>query len=161
MAAEDQIGLIGFDRQIIGIQNVTVSERERLSTIVAAISLRRPVEAPRRILAGLRRRAREIEIAIGRDRRIVHPPRDVDGIRQALRTGPAPSCAHDTQETTRVLARFAGADGKLLQDLERFRASRPRYRRLGVPYHRGYMLYGPPGTGKTSLVSALAANSVC
>ena len=39
----------------------------------------------------------------------------------------------------------------------RFRASRQRYRRLGVPYHRGYLLYGPPGTGKTSLVSALAA----
>src|ERR1700682_5550406 len=44
-----------------------------------------------------------------------------------------------------------------MQDLERFRASRARYRRLGVPYHRGYLLYGPPGTGKTSLVSALAA----
>jgi SpoVK/Ycf46/Vps4 family AAA+-type ATPase len=45
----------------------------------------------------------------------------------------------------------------VLQDLEKFRASRPRYRRLGVPYHRGYLLYGPPGTGKTSLVSGLAA----
>jgi chaperone BCS1 len=43
------------------------------------------------------------------------------------------------------------------QDLERFRASRERYRRLGVPHHRGYLLYGPPGTGKTSLVSALGA----
>jgi chaperone BCS1 len=45
----------------------------------------------------------------------------------------------------------------LVQDLERFRTSRARYRRLGVPYHRGYLLYGPPGTGKTSLVSALGA----
>jgi chaperone BCS1 len=45
----------------------------------------------------------------------------------------------------------------LVQDLERFRASRPRYQRLGVPYHRGYLLYGPPGTGKTSLVSAIGA----
>ena len=43
------------------------------------------------------------------------------------------------------------------QDLEKFRSSRERYRRLGVPYHRGYLLYGPPGTGKTSLVSALGA----
>jgi len=42
-------------------------------------------------------------------------------------------------------------------DLQKFRESRERYRRLGVPYHRGYLLYGPPGTGKTSLVSALAA----
>jgi len=38
-----------------------------------------------------------------------------------------------------------------------FRAARERYRTLGVPYHRGYLLYGPPGTGKTSLVSGLAA----
>lgn len=45
----------------------------------------------------------------------------------------------------------------LLRDLERFRAARSRYQRLGVPYHRGYLLYGPPGTGKTSLVSAIAA----
>lgn len=45
----------------------------------------------------------------------------------------------------------------LVADLEKFRAARQRYRRLGVPYHRGYLLYGPPGTGKTSLVSGLAA----
>jgi chaperone BCS1 len=50
-----------------------------------------------------------------------------------------------------------GEKEHLVQDLERFRASRPRYRRLGVPYHRGYLLYGPPGTGKTSLVSAIGA----
>jgi chaperone BCS1 len=49
-----------------------------------------------------------------------------------------------------------GEKEHLLQDLERFRASRERYRRLGVPYHRGYLLYGPPGTGKTSLVSGIA-----
>lgn len=50
-----------------------------------------------------------------------------------------------------------GEKEHLLQDLERFRASASRYRRLGVPYHRGYLLYGPPGTGKTSLVSGLSA----
>jgi chaperone BCS1 len=50
-----------------------------------------------------------------------------------------------------------GEKEHMIQDLERFHASRARYRRLGVPYHRGYLLYGPPGTGKTSLVSALAA----
>jgi chaperone BCS1 len=50
-----------------------------------------------------------------------------------------------------------GEKEHLLRDLERFRGSHARYRRLGVPYHRGYLLYGPPGTGKTSLVSALAA----
>jgi len=48
-------------------------------------------------------------------------------------------------------------NARLLQDVRKFRASRERYRRLGVPYHRGYLLYGPPGTGKTSLVSALAS----
>jgi mitochondrial chaperone BCS1 len=50
-----------------------------------------------------------------------------------------------------------GEKEHMQQDLEKFRASRDRYRRLGVPYHRGYLLYGPPGTGKTSLVSALGA----
>ena len=46
----------------------------------------------------------------------------------------------------------------VVEDLTRFRAARDRYRRLGVPYHRGYLFYGPPGTGKTSFVSALAGS---
>jgi len=49
-----------------------------------------------------------------------------------------------------------GEKEHLLRDVEMFRSSRKRYKQLGVPYHRGYLLYGPPGTGKTSLVSALA-----
>src|SRR5215471_19183745 len=52
----------------------------------------------------------------------------------------------------------------LIQDVEQFRKSKQRYRRLGIPYHRGYLLYGPPGTGKTSLVSALGGHfgvSIC
>jgi chaperone BCS1 len=48
-----------------------------------------------------------------------------------------------------------GEKESLLEDVKRFRSSRERYRKLGVPYHRGYLFYGPPGTGKTSLVSAL------
>jgi chaperone BCS1 len=51
----------------------------------------------------------------------------------------------------------AGEKDQLIRDIEKFRRSRERYRLLGVPYHRGYLLYGPPGTGKTSLVSAMAA----
>ncbi len=51
-----------------------------------------------------------------------------------------------------------GEKEHLIQDLARFKSSRARYRQLGVPYHRGYLLYGPPGTGKTSLVSALAGH---
>jgi chaperone BCS1 len=50
-----------------------------------------------------------------------------------------------------------GARACLLRDVKRFKESRDRYRKLGIPYHRGYLFYGPPGTGKTSLVSALAA----
>ena len=50
-----------------------------------------------------------------------------------------------------------GEKERLIRDVQKFRASRQRYRQLGVPYHRGYLLYGPPGTGKTSLVSAVAA----
>jgi chaperone BCS1 len=48
-----------------------------------------------------------------------------------------------------------GEKERLLEDIAKFRKSRQRYRNLGVPYHRGYLLYGPPGTGKTSLVSAI------
>lgn len=51
-----------------------------------------------------------------------------------------------------------GEKEHLLRDIAQFRGARQRYRRLGVPYHRGYLFYGPPGTGKTSLVSALAAH---
>jgi chaperone BCS1 len=50
-----------------------------------------------------------------------------------------------------------GEKDRLIRDIEKFRQSRQRYRQLGVPYHRGYLLYGPPGTGKTSLVSAMAS----
>jgi len=50
-----------------------------------------------------------------------------------------------------------GEKEHLVEDIQTFRSSQGRYRRLGVPYHRGYLLYGPPGTGKTSLESALGA----
>ena len=51
-----------------------------------------------------------------------------------------------------------GEKEHLVEDVRMFRAAKQRYARLGIPYHRGYLLYGPPGTGKTSLVSALAAH---
>jgi chaperone BCS1 len=51
-----------------------------------------------------------------------------------------------------------GEKEHLVEDVKNFRASKQRYARLGIPYHRGYLLYGPPGTGKTSLISALAAH---
>jgi len=50
-----------------------------------------------------------------------------------------------------------GEKERLLPDIGKFRTSRQRYRQLGLPNHRGYLLHGPPGAGKTSLVSAVAA----
>jgi chaperone BCS1 len=51
-----------------------------------------------------------------------------------------------------------GEKEHLIEDIAQFQNSKTRYRRLGIPYHRGYLFYGPPGTGKTSMVSALAAH---
>jgi mitochondrial chaperone BCS1 len=36
----------------------------------------------------------------------------------------------------------------LMQDIERFRRSKRRYERLGIPYHRGYLFYGASGDGQ-------------
>ena len=63
-------------------------------------------------------------------------------------------CAYTPRVLGSVILK-PGEKEDLVEDIRAFRASRERYRRLGVPYHRGYLLYGPPGTGKTSLVSAL------
>jgi chaperone BCS1 len=52
----------------------------------------------------------------------------------------------------------AGEKECLVQDIEKFKNAQERYRKLGVPYHRGYLFYGPPGSGKTSIVSALAGH---
>jgi chaperone BCS1 len=54
-----------------------------------------------------------------------------------------------------------GEKEHLVQDIARFRDAKQSYARLGVPYHRGYLLYGPPGTGKTSLVSLWRRISAC
>ncbi|EPY38187.1 mitochondrial chaperone BCS1 [Angomonas deanei] len=45
---------------------------------------------------------------------------------------------------------------ELRADARRFLDSGDYYRKLGVPYRRGYLLHGPPGCGKTSYVMALA-----
>ncbi|KAJ9175632.1 hypothetical protein P3X46_014170 [Hevea brasiliensis] len=44
----------------------------------------------------------------------------------------------------------------IVDDLDRFLASKEFYRRVGKAWKRGYLLYGPPGTGKSSLIAAMA-----
>ena len=53
-----------------------------------------------------------------------------------------------------ILAKDVRED--LLSDMQLFLGQEEAYRRLGVPWHRGYLLYGPPGTGKSSVFHALA-----
>lgn len=51
-----------------------------------------------------------------------------------------------------------GISEQIVDDLGRFLEHRERYVRLGIPYHRGYLLYGPPGTGKSSMALALSSH---
>lgn len=47
---------------------------------------------------------------------------------------------------------------RLVADLGLFLEAEEMYDKLGIPWHRGYLLYGPPGTGKTSIGRALASH---
>lgn len=44
--------------------------------------------------------------------------------------------------------------GSLLAEIDAFLDARERYRAIGAPYKRGFLLHGPPGCGKTSLARA-------
>lgn len=50
-----------------------------------------------------------------------------------------------------------GVVDDMIADLTRFFSQEADYNRLGLPWHRGYILQGPPGTGKTTIAKALAA----
>ncbi|KAJ1553259.1 hypothetical protein HK405_008453, partial [Cladochytrium tenue] len=45
----------------------------------------------------------------------------------------------------------------LLRDLETFHKDAGFYKRMGLPYRRGYLFSGRPGTGKTSLINAISS----
>jgi len=44
----------------------------------------------------------------------------------------------------------------LVKDIKDFRSSPDEYDKIGIPWHRGYMLHGAPGNGKSSLTLAMA-----
>ena len=52
-----------------------------------------------------------------------------------------------------------GVADEMLADIKSFLADEAWYKRLHVPYRRGYLLYGPPGSGKSTLAGALAAEA--
>ncbi|KAE9620079.1 hypothetical protein Lal_00040325 [Lupinus albus] len=45
---------------------------------------------------------------------------------------------------------------EIVNDLEKFKAGKEYYAKIGKAWKRGYLLYGPPGTGKSTMIAAIA-----
>ncbi len=72
--------------------------------------------------------------------------------------------SHAWNEKTKIqnkdcLGRVMLADNKmdmLMEDVNGFLNNKALYRKLGLPWKRGYLFYGPPGNGKTLTIRSIA-----
>lgn len=62
----------------------------------------------------------------------------------------------NTTRTFNTIKLRDGMEVRLKEDVLSFVQGEDDYKRLGVAWHRGYLLHGPPGTGKSSIVLAVA-----
>jgi len=49
-----------------------------------------------------------------------------------------------------------GVKEDLMEDIENFFRNEEQFKKIGAPWHRGYLFHGPPGNGKSSMCAAIA-----